>query len=343
MLPRSLPEPELFLPERGEPALRWGVLGAGWIAGFFVDAVQKHTAQNVVAVAARAQAKAESFAQAHSIPTAHSSVDALLDDPGVDVIYVAAPQSEHLSLGLRAIAAGKHVLMEKPLATSAADAQRLVDAARAAGVFLMEAMWTRYLPQTRMIRRVIDEGILGDVRSVIADHGQPLADDPGHRLLQPGTGGGALLDLGIYPIQLDSMVLGEPTSITAVGSLTPSGVDATSTVVLGHGEEQSTLMTSILTRTPTVASICGTTARIDIEGPFHIPTAITLRSHDLFEEPVVWRDPTGVGLMDGLAWEATALARYVGEGRTESPLHTHAETVSILATIDEARRQLGAR
>ena len=123
MLPRSLPEPELFLPERGKPALRWGVLGAGWIAGFFVAAVQKHTAQKVVAVAARAQAKAESFAEAHSIPTGHSSVDALLDDPGVDVIYVAAPQSEHLSLGLRAIAAGKHVLMEKPLATSAADAR----------------------------------------------------------------------------------------------------------------------------------------------------------------------------------------------------------------------------
>ena len=343
MLPTTLPEPDLYLPERGEPVLRWGVVGAGWIAGFFVAAVQAHTAQKVVAVAARVGARAESFARAHGIPTAHTTVDALFDDPGVDVVYVAAPQSEHLSLGLRAIAAGKHVLIEKPLATNAADAQRLVDAARAAGVFLMEAMWTRYLPQTLVIRRLIDDGILGEVRSVISDHGQPLADDPNHRLLEAGNGGGALLDLGIYPIQLDSMVLGEPSSITAVGSLTATGVDATSTIVLGHGSEQSTLMTSLLTRTPTAASICGTDARIDIDGPFHIPTGFALRSLDLFERPAVWADTTGVSLMDGLAWEATALAGFVGEGRGESPLHTHAETVSILATIDEARRQLGAR
>ena len=343
MLPRALPEPNLFLPEQGEPVLRWGVIGAGWIAGFFVDALHAHTAQKVVAVGARVSTRAESFARAHGIPTAHATVDALVEDPGIDVVYVAAPQSEHLSLGLRAIAAGKHVLIEKPLATNADDAQRLVDAARAAGVFLMEAMWTRYLPQTLTIRRLIDDGVLGEVRSVISDHGQPLADDPNHRLLEPGTGGGALLDLGIYPIQLDSMVLGEPSSITAVGSLTATGVDATSTIVLGHGPEQSTLMTSILTRTPTVASICGTDASIEIDGPFHIPTGFALRSRDLFEEPVVWSETSGVTLMDGLAWEATALAGYVGEGRAESPLHTHAETVSILATIDEARRQLGAR
>ncbi|MFF2486231.1 hypothetical protein ACFVSU_07530 [Microbacterium sp. NPDC058062] len=212
-----------------------------------------------------------------------------------------------------------------------------------AGVFAMEAMWTRYLPHTQMIRLIIEEGIVGEVRSVIADHGQPLAADPTHRLLQPGTGGGALLDLGIYPIQLDSMVLGEPSSITTIGSLTSSGVDATATVVLGHGDEQSTLMTSILTSTPTVAHICGTTARISIHAPFHVPATFTLRSQNYLDEPVIWRDPTGLELMAGLAWEATAFARYVGEGRAESPLHTHAETVSILATIDEARRQLGAR
>lgn len=343
MLPRTLPEPELFLPGRGEPSLRWGVIGAGWIAGFFADAVRAHTAQTVVAVAARRPERAEEFARAHGIHTAHATVDALIDDPFVDVVYIAAPQIDHLALGLQVIAAGKHVLIEKPLATTAADARRLTSAAQAAGVFLMEAMWSRYQPQALMIRAIAAEGILGEVTSVIADHGQPLADDPTHRLLVPGTGGGALLDLGIYPIQLDSMVLGDPTSITAVGSLTASGVDATSTVVLGHGVEQSTLMTSILTKTPTLATICGTGARIEIDGPFHIPTGLTLRSADLFEPPVRWTDDTGVSLMDGLAWEATALARFVGEGRAESPLHTHAETASILATIDESRRQLGAR
>lgn len=342
MLPRSLPDPELLLPRHGEPSLRWGVIGAGWIAGFFVDAVHRHTAQRIVAVATRTPSRAALFAQEHGIGNSLPSPEQLVGRADVDVVYIAAPQADHLELGLLAIGAGKHVLIEKPLATSAVDAQRLVDAARRAGVFLMEAMWSRYLPQALVIRQLVEDGMLGEVRSVTADHGQALADDPGHRLLLPGTGGGALLDLGIYPIQLDSMVLGPPDAITAVGSLTDSGVDATSTLVLAHGAEQSTLMTSLLTRTPTIASISGTLARIEITGPFHIPTGFALRSPDIFEEPLLWLDETGVALMDGLAWEATALARYVGDGRLESPLHTHAETVSILSTIDEARRQLGA-
>ncbi|WES63086.1 Gfo/Idh/MocA family oxidoreductase [Microbacter sp. GSS18] len=343
MLPSSLPEFDTFLPARGEPALRWGVIGAGWIAGFFVDAVSAHTAQRITAVAARSPERAADFAVRHGIERSHTDVDALLADPHVDVVYIAAPQSEHLDLGLRAIAAGKDVLVEKPLAITPADARTLIEAATRAGVFLMEAMWSRYQPQSLLIRRLIEEGVIGDPMSVIADHGQPLAKDPHHRLLAPGTGGGALLDLGIYPVQLDSMVLGAPDRIEVTGSLTDSGVDATSTLVLGHGAEQSTLMTSILTRTPTVAAICGAEARIEIAGPFHVPTAITVRSNDLFEPPQEWADATGVALMDGLAWEATAFATYVGEGRAESPLHTHAETVSILETIDTARRRLGAR
>ncbi|WP_243076431.1 Gfo/Idh/MocA family protein [Microbacterium sp. SS28] len=341
MLPRSLPETSFFLPDRGEPALRWGIIGTGWIAGFFVGALHRWTIQRAESVASRSLEGASAFAREHGIDRAAASAEELVADPAIDVVYIAAPQSEHLALGLLAIAAGKHVLIEKPLATNAADARVLVDAARAAGVFLMEAMWSRYQPQALAIRALIAEGVIGEPRSVAADHGQAM--DPAHRLFLPGTGGGALLDLGIYPVQLDSMVLGSPDAITAVGSLAASGVDATSTLVLKHGDEQSTLTTTLLTRTPTVAAISGTEARVEIEGPFHIPTSFVVRSPDLIEEPLRWSDPTGVGLMDGLAWEATALATSVGEGRVESPLHTHDETIAILATIDEARRQLGAR
>lgn len=342
MLPVALPEPSLFLPGRGEPSLRWGIVGTGWIADFFVKAVLAHTSQRVVAVATRTTEKANDFATRHSIERVHESADALVTDPGVDVVYVAAPQSEHLRLGLLAAAAGKHALIEKPLATSAADAKKLLAAASAAGVLVMEAMWSRYQPQAELVRRIIAEGIIGDVMLVNADHGQPLADNPNHRVLAPGSGG-ALLEVGIYPIQLDSMVLGAPDTVHAVGSLTDSGVDATSTLALTHGREQSTIATSILTRTPTVAAICGTKGRIEIQGPFHVPTGITVRGHDPFEPPLSWRDRTGVSLMDALSWQATALAGYVAEGRGESPLHTHVETISILATIDEARRQLMAR
>jgi predicted dehydrogenase len=342
MLPTVLPQPDLFLPGTGEPALRWGLLAPGWIAGAFVPAVHGHTDQRFVAVASRSAERAQSFAAQHGIGRAYGSYDQFVNDPDVDVVYIAAPQSEHLALGLLAIAAGKHVLIEKPLATTAAEARILVEAARNAGVLLMEAMWSRYQPQAAVIRTLVADGVLGDIRGVTADHGQAIPADPQHRLYRRDLGGGALLDLGIYPIQLDSMVLGAPTSITAIGGLADTGVDAYSTLTLTHeGSAQSTLMTTMIARTPTVAAIVGSEARIEMAGPFHVPTTMLLADNEFMGETLTWTDPTGVALMDGLSWEATALARFVGEGRTESPLHTLDETVSILETIDEARRQLG--
>ncbi|NTW39157.1 MAG: Gfo/Idh/MocA family oxidoreductase [Cellulomonadaceae bacterium] len=342
MLPTVFPEPDFFLPGRGEPVLRWGVIAPGGIAGAFAKAVHTHTHQRITAVASRSAERAGAFAARHGIDRVHDSYAHLVEDPDIDVVYIAAPQSEHLALGLLSLRAGKHTLIEKPMATSAADARRLADAAAAAGVLLMEAMWSRYLPQAAVIRALIADGVLGEVHQVVADHGQAIPPDPQGRLYRRDLGGGALLDLGIYPVQLASMVLGPPVTVTAIGGLTDTGVDAYSTLVLGHhGAAQSTLMTTLLTRTPTVALIAGAEARLEIAGPFHIPTELTLAGNAFLGPSVTWRDPTGVTLMDGLSWEATALATFVGEGRTESPLHTLDETVSNLATIDEARRQLG--
>ena len=343
MLPSALPDPVLFTPGSSEPALRWGVVAPGLIAGAFVGAMHRNTAQRVTAVGSRDLERARRFAAEHGIERAYGSYEELVADPAVDVVYVAAPQSEHLALGLLAIAAGKHVLIEKPLATNADDGRTLAEAGRAAGTLVMEAMWSRYLPQSSVIRTLVADGVLGDIRSVFADHGQAIPADPEHRLYRPELGGGALLDLGIYPIQLDSMVLGAPTSITAVGGMTETGVDAYATLVIGHGPAvQSTLSTTILARTPTTASIIGTEARIELGSPFHIPTSLVLADNGFLTDTLSWDDPTGLTLFDGLAWEATALASFVGEGRTESPLHTLDETVSILETIDEARRQLTA-
>jgi predicted dehydrogenase len=343
MLPSHLPDPEIYLPGTGEPSLRWGIVGPGWIAGEFANALRAHTAQRVVAVSSRSLERAASFAAEHGIEVALDSTEQLVTHPDVDVVYVATPQSEHLSIGLAAIAAGKHVLVEKPIAVSAAEAQKLADAARAAGVLVMEAMWSRYLPQTSVIRRLLADGVIGEVRAVIADHGQAITADPQHRLYRPELGGGALLDLGIYPVQLSSMVLGAPTQAVAVGGMTETGVDAYSTLVLTHeGEAQSTLYSSILARTPTTAVIAGSEATISIDGSFYTPTSFTLSGTDYFAPTLRWSDPTALRLFDGLSWEATALARFVGDGRIESPVHTLDETVSILATIDQARAQLAA-
>ena len=343
MLPSHLPEPELYLSGTGEPSLGWGIVGPGWIAGEFAKAVRTHTAQRIVAVSSRSAERASSFAATHGIELALGSTEQLVARPDVDVVYVATPQSDHLATGLAAIAAGKHVLIEKPIAVSAAEARTLAEAGRAAGVLVMEAMWSRYLPQASVIRRLLADGVLGDVRAVLADHGQAITADPQHRLYRPELGGGALLDLGIYPVQLSSMVLGAPDRVVAVGGMTATGVDAHSTLVLTHrGDAQSTLYSSILARTPTTAVIAGSEATIGIDGIFYTPTSFRVSDRDFFGPVLTWSDPTGLKLFDGLSWEATALAGFVGEGRTESPVHTLEETVSILATIDEARAQIAA-
>src|SRR5919107_952090 len=335
MLPSHLPDPQPYLPDTGEPSLRWGIVGPGWIAGEFAKAVRKHTAQRIVAVSSRSIERASSFAAAHGIELALGSTGQLVTRPDVDVVYVATPQSEHLATGLAAIAAGKHVLIEKPITVSSAEARTLADQARAAGVLVMEAMWTRYLPQTSVIRQLLADGVLGDIRAVLADHGQAIEADPQHRLYRPELGGGALLDLGIYPVQLSSMVLGAPTRVVAVGGMTETGVDAYSTLVLPPPRgAQSTLYSTILARPPMTAVIAGSEATISVDRAFFTPTSFTVYGSRDFSAPgLTWSDPTGLELFDGLSWEATALARFAGEGRTESPVHTLDETVSILATI----------
>lgn len=278
---------------------------------------------------------------AHGIDRVHSSMEALANDPGVDVVYVATPPSDHLRAGLEVIAAGKHVLIEKPLAVSAEEARELAEAARAAGVLVMEGMWSRYLPQTSVIRQLLADGALGRVTSVLADHGQSIPSDPKHRLLRQELGGGALLDIGIYPVQFSSMVLGPPKKIVASGIMTDTGVDAYSTLVLTHDDDaQSTLFSSIRARTPMTAVIAGSEASIVIDGAFYTPTTFKVVPSDHLMKPINWTDPTPIRWFDGLCWEANALAQFVGEGRVESPEHTHEEMISILATIDDARAQL---
>jgi predicted dehydrogenase len=344
MLPAQLPAPVLYSANSGEPSLRWGVVGPSWIAGEFAKALRANTAQRLVAVSSRSAENGAEFAAAHDVARIHGSVEALVNDPEVDVVYIATTPSTHLEIGLAAVAAGKHVLVEKPFTVSAAEARQLAEAARGAGVLAMEAMWTRYLPQTSVIQQLIADGVLGEIHAVLADHGQAIPGAPAHRLFRPELGGGALLDIGIYTVQFASMVLGEPTSVTAVGELTDTGVDGSSTLVLTHERgAQSTLHSSILARTPMAGVIAGAEATIALDGPFYNPTTFSLLGADFFSTPLTWSDPTGISGFTGLSWEANAFARFAGEGRIESPAHTHAETVSILATIDEARAQLATR
>jgi predicted dehydrogenase len=327
----------------GEPSLAWGVLGTGWIAERFVVGTQRHTTQQIVAVGSRSSERSAAFAAQHGIERSHATYSALIDDPVVNAVYVGVTADEHRALALEAIAAGKPVLVEKPFALTAAEAAEIRDAARSAGILAMEAMWTRYLPQSDAIRALRAQGALGDIELVIADHGQPIAADPASRLLRPDLGGGALLDLGVYPLAFASELLGAPASVTAAGNLLESGVDGTVGMLLSYpvSTAQALISTSITVRTPTVATISGTAARIELEAPFYIPTGFILAGPSFGDEPFLrWRDQSGIVAHEALSYQATALARFVGEGRAESPIHGLDESVGILATIDNARAQL---
>lgn len=343
--PLNLDLPLEFATDAGEPALRWGILGPGWIAGIFVEAMLEHTRQRPVAVGSRSLERAQAFATEHGLAHAHGSYEALVSDPEVDVVYIATPQSEHLAQGLMAIAAGKHVVIEKPFTTTAAEASALVEAAREAGVFLAEAMWARYLPQATLTRALLADGTLGEVHSVQAEHSQSLPYTPGHRLYQPELGGGALLDLGVYPAQLVSWVFGKPDTVTAVGSVF-RGVDTTATVLLTHGATESgivapsTITTSIAVAGPNRAHIAGTQARLEFDGAFYNPTSLRVIASDGRGLLGEWSDRTGRPGMQGLSWQQTAFARFIGEGLLESSHHRLDEVVSIIDTLDEARRQV---
>ncbi len=319
------------------PAIRWGVLGAGNIAGSFSDGVRERTASDVVAVGSRSLDKAADFAAAHA-PGArvHGSYEALVTDPDVDVVYVATPHSHHLEHTLLAIRAGKHVLVEKPITRSVAESETLLAAAREAGVFCMEAMWTRFLPHVAALRAAIARGEIGQVRTVVAEFDLAVPYDPAHRLFAPELAGGALLDLGIYPIAFAHDLLGAPETITVRGTRAETGVDDHVALVLDWSDgQQAVLHTSSRAAGPNAATIIGTQGHIEIPRSFFTPTTMTITRAD--GTTSTFESPTG----EGKAYEAAEVARLVTAGATASDRHTWADTVEVMAILDEARRQLG--
>lgn len=324
------------------PALSWGVVGPGSIAKRFVHAVHGHTSQRVVAVAGRDPQRTAGFASEVGVANAHGSVEGLLAEPAIDVVYIATPHSSHREVALQAIASGKHVLVEKPIALKPADAREIFAAARAAGVLAMEAMWTRYLPQMDIMRQIIAAGDLGEIHQVEAGFGFTASYEPKGRLWDPELGGGALLDIGVYPIAFASDVLGTPTRIVASGIKTPLDVDMQANAILtSESGAFASISTSLINEHPNRASVMGTKASLEFSVPFYSPSGLTVievvRGENVLHE---WRDDRFAKPYDGLSYQAVALAAYVAEGRAESPLHPHDEVVDVLTTTELIRAQL---
>jgi predicted dehydrogenase len=319
--------------------VRWGILGTGGIAQAFTTDLQAN-GLSVVAVGSRSQESADRFAERFGLTGAHPSYEALVADPSVDVVYVATPHPFHVENALLAIAAGKHVLVEKPFTLNAGEALRIQEAAQAAGVAVLEAMWTRFLPHMVRVREIIAEGTLGGVRTVLADHGQKLPSDPAHRIKNPDLGGGALLDLAIYPVSFSVDVLGLPTRVLASATLGDTGVDQQTALIFEHeGGRQSVSHSAIDAAGPVKAAVIGTEARIELDRTFYEPTGFTVISSagevlERFEQPVVSR---------GMQFQAIEFERMLAAGELESPLLPVAQSVAIMGVLDEVRAQIGLR
>jgi predicted dehydrogenase len=319
--------------------LRWGILATGGIAGAFASDLRT-AGLDLVAVGSRSQESADAFAARFDIPRAHPSYEALVSDPDVDIIYVSTPHPMHHENARLALEHGKHVLVEKAFTLNRAEAEDLQTLAAERGLLAMEAMWTRYLPHMVRIRELIADGVLGEIRAVTADHTQLLPADPAHRLNALELGGGALLDLGIYPISFIWDILGAPTDIRAVGRLIDTGADSEVATVMTHeGGAVSTSLSSSRASGPNAAGILGTAARIEIDRVWYVPTTfrVILPDGTVQEEYVSEVDGRG------MQYQAFAAERLVRDGILEGDILPIAESVAILGALDEIRAQIGVR
>lgn len=319
--------------------IRWGILGPGGIAHKFVTGLQELEGAELAAVGSRTKEKAEAFAGEYGFARAHGSYEELAHDPEVDIIYVATPHPAHKENVLLCLKAGKAVLCEKPFTINAQEAEEMIACARASGVFLMEAMWTRFLPAIVQVREWLRKGVIGDIRMVKADFGFSIGWDPQSRLLNPELGGGALLDAGIYPVSFASMVLGsQPDEIRSLAHMGKTGVDEQFSLLFGYSQGRiANLSGAVRTRMVSDAWILGT------EGQIHVPRFLFARSANLLvegQEPVVCEPPFPG---NGYQHEAAEAMRCLREGRTESEIMPLDETLAIMKTMDAVRQQWGLK
>jgi predicted dehydrogenase len=318
--------------------IRWGILGTGSIAKKFAVGLAAVGDAELVAVGSRRQETADAFGDEFHVPRRHPSYEALAGDAEVDVIYVATPHSLHKANTLLCLEAGKAVLCEKPFAINADEAGAMIGAARASGLFLMEAMWTRFSPVMGKVRELLAEGAVGEPRLLIADFGFRAGFDPERRLFNPELGGGALLDVGVYCVSLDFMVFrGSPERIAAMAHLGETGVDEQSAFLLGHDRGQIAVLSSaVRTQTAHEARVFGT------EGSLHIPRFWHPQDATLS----AGGEKTRIELPfegNGYNYEAAEVNRCLRAGATESEVLPLDETLAVMQTLDEIRGQWGLR
>jgi predicted dehydrogenase len=320
-----------------EQKVRWGILGPGGIAAQFAGDLPLVPGAELAAVGSRRQQTATEFAERFGFARAHGSYADLAADPGVDVVYIATPHAFHAEAAHLCIEAGKSVLVEKPITLDLPSAAQLVAHARDKGVFLMEAMWMRTNPAIRKIAELVENGTIGWVSAIHADFGLQGPFEADHRLRNPKLGGGALLDLGVYPLNLVHLILGAPASVQAWAHLTPERVDENTGILLGYEPGAVAALTcSINGQSRNNATITGTDGRIELPEGFFVPRTFTLHRPGRGPETFDHEFPG-----NGYQFEAAEVQRCLQAGELESPLMSHATTLEVMTLLDTIREEVG--
>jgi predicted dehydrogenase len=316
----------------------WGIIGPGGIAQAFAKDLALLQGHSIAAVGSRSLENAQKFAATFG-GTAYGSYEELVTDPSIDAIYIATPHPAHHDNVLLALNAGKPVLCEKPFSVNAREAQAMIDAAARNGVALMEAMWARFLPHYAKVREIVESGVLGPILSIHADHGQRLADQGIARLIEPDLAGGALLDLGIYPVSFAHMILGTPAHITSSAVFTDKGVDAQTSMIFTYQDgAQAVLTTTMIEQTPCRAVVAGLNGWLEIDRTFYNPADMRVVFNDgtTTEYPNTYKG-------HGLREQAKVFKQLVRSGKLESEILTWKATVEIMTTLDTVREQIGLK
>lgn len=319
--------------------IRWGIIGTGQIAKKFATGLHKVPDTKLIAVGSRTQENADAFGDAFHVKHRHESYESIANDPDVDVVYVATPHSLHKQNTLMCLQAGKPVLCEKPFAINGSEAMEMISAACERHLFLMEAMWMRFLPLMVKVRAMLKDGVIGEVKMLMADFGCRTDMNPKSRLFDLTLGGGGLLDLGVYPLSLAHMIFGEPSRAAGLAHLGETGVDEQSAFVLGYeGGGLALISSAIRTETPQVAYILGTLGQLFIHRPWWVPHSLTLSLPGRNDEVINFPFDG-----NGYNYEAGEVANCLRQGKTECQIMPLDETLAIMKQMDELRRQWGLK
>lgn len=319
----------------GNRSIKWGIVGLGNIASQFASDLLLIENAELTAVASRDFTKAEEFGGKFNALRMYNSYDLLFEDSEVEIVYIATPHNSHAELSIKALEKGKHVLCEKPMALSYKDAQRMIEASKKNNVFFMEAFWTRFIPSIQNLLQKIGNGIIGDVNYIKADFAFHGSETENKRLFDKDLGGGALFDIGVYPLFLSYILLGKPKEVIAKAIKHKNDIDLQTSMILQYETAQSILHASIVSESDMKAIISGTKGRIELNAPWYIADGYSLFINE--EKEATFTFPA---LGKGYSHEIIECQNCILNNEIESKLWSHENSLDLSRIVEEIKNQI---